>query len=610
MNLSPLPIQKFFDNAGNPLNGGLLFTYTAGTTTKIATYQDQAGTPNTNPIALNFRGEANVWLDQTLTYKFVLAPANDTDPPTAPIWSVDNISAGITFASLTQQILGRILWPQTAGEAAGGVVPVNYFYEPGNIRRYGAVVNGLTDDSAAVRKALDAWAQDGTTVTCFPSGSFKIASVVYIPQNNGTAFRQIKINFTGCVIIGQGRGVGTIFESGTGSSSTLGATNFGQPNESGTSLHVGTIIEGGLYQQCGAAFRLFNFTYGCQLRNMRFSDVSLPIYALRCFASRYYSLDSQSGAITAGTYVYQFDGLNNAIVVQGCSAQGNSGDTTGIGFGFTGQGAGITFQGNTAENMATGIVLGAIQGMDIRDNYFEELATRAIDATSASNREMNIDDNWFLNCAQVISAQLWIAGTFGAANHIAGTGGAVVINDTTSFCTVEIPPQPFTETTALASSVLIPSNYTLSASIQLVARRFVYASASGPGTRLAVDMGDNTVTPPFAYSGGAASTGAGYWLPFATQTNSLGSSTIDTQIRWATYMMEVVFDLYGDIGGGGNIRLYGFVFSNNSIFRCDGSTANWTVTPSNNAGLLRLTINGAGLAGKTMTGWLGAVRHM
>src|SRR4051794_2110069 len=64
MNLSPLPVQKFFTNNGNPLVGGLLFTYAAGTTTKIATYQDSAGgASNTNPIVLDFRGECRLWLD-------------------------------------------------------------------------------------------------------------------------------------------------------------------------------------------------------------------------------------------------------------------------------------------------------------------------------------------------------------------------------------------------------------------------------------------------------------------------------------------------------------------------------------------------------------------
>jgi len=95
MNLSPLPIQKFFDNNGRPLVGGLLFTYEAGTSTKIATYIDSSGaTPNTNPVVLNFRGECRLWIDPTLAYKFVLSPADDTDPPTDPIWSVDDITAG------------------------------------------------------------------------------------------------------------------------------------------------------------------------------------------------------------------------------------------------------------------------------------------------------------------------------------------------------------------------------------------------------------------------------------------------------------------------------------------------------------------------------------
>lgn len=94
MNLSPLPIQKFFGNNGRPLAGGKLFTYVADTNTKIATYVDSSGSAqNTNPIILNFRGECRLWIDPKLVYKFVLSPPWDTDPPTNPIWTVDNISA-------------------------------------------------------------------------------------------------------------------------------------------------------------------------------------------------------------------------------------------------------------------------------------------------------------------------------------------------------------------------------------------------------------------------------------------------------------------------------------------------------------------------------------
>lgn len=90
--LSPLAKQQFFDNNGRPLVGGKLFTYIAGTTIKQSTYVNSGGiTPNANPVILDFRGEANLWVPPNVGYKYVLAPASDTDPPTNPIWTVDNL---------------------------------------------------------------------------------------------------------------------------------------------------------------------------------------------------------------------------------------------------------------------------------------------------------------------------------------------------------------------------------------------------------------------------------------------------------------------------------------------------------------------------------------
>lgn len=92
--LTLTPVQRFVDGNGNALVGGKLFTYAAGTTTKQATYTDSTGlTPNTNPIILNARGECEVWLNPALAYKMVLSPSTDTDPPTNPIWTVDNVNS-------------------------------------------------------------------------------------------------------------------------------------------------------------------------------------------------------------------------------------------------------------------------------------------------------------------------------------------------------------------------------------------------------------------------------------------------------------------------------------------------------------------------------------
>lgn len=92
--LSPTPKLKFFDNNGKPANGYRLFTYAALSSTKIATYTDSSGsTQNSNPLTLDFRGEPAVglWIPPNVAYKYVFAPPGVDDPPTNPIWTVDNL---------------------------------------------------------------------------------------------------------------------------------------------------------------------------------------------------------------------------------------------------------------------------------------------------------------------------------------------------------------------------------------------------------------------------------------------------------------------------------------------------------------------------------------
>lgn len=89
--LSPI-VRQQFNNNGSPVANGLLFAYAAGTTNKINTYKDATGsTPNTNPIVLDANGSCDLWLSDAQPYKLILSPAGDTDPPTNPLWTRDNI---------------------------------------------------------------------------------------------------------------------------------------------------------------------------------------------------------------------------------------------------------------------------------------------------------------------------------------------------------------------------------------------------------------------------------------------------------------------------------------------------------------------------------------
>jgi len=90
--------------AGTPAVGYKLFFYVAGSVnTKQNTYTDSTGgVANTNPVVLNALGQPSteLWFASGNSYKVVLAPSTDTDPPTSPVWSVDNLR-GINDTSVT-----------------------------------------------------------------------------------------------------------------------------------------------------------------------------------------------------------------------------------------------------------------------------------------------------------------------------------------------------------------------------------------------------------------------------------------------------------------------------------------------------------------------------
>lgn len=90
-----LPDHKvtFHDNNGNPASGGKLFVYDAGTSTKADIFTESDGlTAQANPVILDSRGEPpNGVYAPSGSYKLVFAPSTDTDPPTSPFWTRDNV---------------------------------------------------------------------------------------------------------------------------------------------------------------------------------------------------------------------------------------------------------------------------------------------------------------------------------------------------------------------------------------------------------------------------------------------------------------------------------------------------------------------------------------
>jgi microcystin-dependent protein len=81
------PKFQIFDLNGDPLSGGLVYTYDTGTTNAKTTYSDRAlTTPNANPVVLDTRGECVIYCSGTI--KIVVKTSAG-----ATVWTMDNMKA-------------------------------------------------------------------------------------------------------------------------------------------------------------------------------------------------------------------------------------------------------------------------------------------------------------------------------------------------------------------------------------------------------------------------------------------------------------------------------------------------------------------------------------
>jgi hypothetical protein len=186
---------QFFNpnNSGAPASGYLLFTYKAGTTTKQATWTDSTQTvENSNPLSLDSNGCAAVWGDPALSYKFVLASPNDTDPPTSPLRTSNGIEFPLTLSSFQGTDIGEaiaaLLVPitdnpiiaslkPTAAEISAGISPTNFTYPPLNVLRYGADPTGAISSLTAFNSAYSVAMQMSPHGHIYaPSGTYLIPS--------------------------------------------------------------------------------------------------------------------------------------------------------------------------------------------------------------------------------------------------------------------------------------------------------------------------------------------------------------------------------------------------------------------------------------------------
>lgn len=222
--ISAQPKLQFFDANGNPLSGGKLYSYDAGTTTPRATYTDSTGTiANANPVILDTRGEASVWMDSGL-YKLALQTSAGVS-----VWTVDNISGTVNLGQLAASGGSSLIGFLQAGTGAVTRTAQNKMRETVSVTDFmtAAQIADVQAGTLAVdclpafQAALASFANTPGTYPGSYAGELRIPRGSYYLSNTWRIDRQVRIvgdsspdgNATGSVRLYFADGVdGIVFE--------------------------------------------------------------------------------------------------------------------------------------------------------------------------------------------------------------------------------------------------------------------------------------------------------------------------------------------------------------------------------------------------------------
>lgn len=187
---------------------------------------------------------------------------------------------------------------------------------PKSVLDYGAVGDGITDDTVAIQSAITDLAINGGQLV-FPYAIYLITSRIILPFGNNNEGTLFIIDFGNSIIKSNvATPTGATF-GGLVSGYLSGTTPIANESGSETQVASNTVLMNLQLRGFGQAIRLHNFNYGCALQNILTNNCHNGVNLSRCFYLAVNGLFLRGTGIAAGGVGFKTLQFSNVMPMTG-----------------------------------------------------------------------------------------------------------------------------------------------------------------------------------------------------------------------------------------------------------------------------------------------------